>query len=364
MGAVGGVRARAWSLLRRRIPSTVALAALIGLAAAVSFTAVAGARRGERALPHFLERQDPPHAVVYAFGAGPGDDLAETAEALRALPYVAEATRVAPLLVAGPDAGGAPRRLVALDVIDAGEEEVLGAPIVVDGRRPDGSRADEVAVDEEFVDRTGVGVGERYPLRTYTAARTGDTDPNGAPPDGPTAEVRVVGVVRYPSDLLPARLEQDVTAVDATDLYLTPAFWARHGPDLASFFGVGVALRLDGGAGDVGRLQEDADRLVGGALVDTVDPEQGVAGLSLDGVRRAIDLETRALQGFAALVALAGLVLVGQALARQTAADAADDPVLDALGMTRAQRVAASTLRAAVPAAAGAALAVVGAVAL
>jgi hypothetical protein len=365
---VGAVRARAGSLVRRRVGATVLLALLVGLAGAVSLAALAGARRGERALPRFLARQDPPAAVVYAFGPGPGpgsvDDGSQTADAIRELPGVEQATRVAPLLVAGPDVAGTPRRLVALDQIDGGGTTVLGRPIVVAGRAPDGTRPDEVAVDEEFVDRTGIEVGERFPLRTYTAARTGDTDPNGAPPDGPTVEVRVVGVVRHPHDLVPARLEQDTTGVDGTDVYLTPAFWEEQGPDLATFFGVGVAVRLERGA-DVARFEAAVDRAFeGSAFTDVVDPEQGFAGISLAGVRRAIDLETRALQGFAAVAGLAGLVLVGQALARQAAADAADDPVLDALGMTRGQRVAAATMRAAVPAVGGAALAVLGAVAL
>ena len=361
---MGAVRARTWSLVRRRVAATVLLAALIGLAGAVSLAALAGARRGERALPRFLEQQHPPEAVVYAF-AEPGDDMARAAAQLRRLPYVRAAVRVAPLLVAGPDVAGGPRRLVALDVIDRRAEGVLGDPIVVEGRLPDPTRADEMAVDEEFVDRTGVGVGEPYPLRTYTAARTGDTDPNGAPPDGSTADVVVAGVVRYPNDLVPARLEQDNTGVDGTDVYLTPAFWDREGPDLATFFGIGVALRLRGGEGDLDRLQADVDRLFeGAAFVDPIDPEQGVVAIPLDGVRRAIDLETRALQGFAAVAVVAGLILVGQALTRQTAADAGDDPVLDAVGMTRAQRVVAATLRAAVPAVAGAVLAVLGAAAL
>src|SRR5687768_12517662 len=106
----------------------VLLAALVGLAGAVSLAALAGARRAERALPQFLGRQDPPQAVVYSFAGGPGDDMAQTAADLLALPAVTEATRVAPLLVAGPDVGGAPRRLVALDVLDRGGEAVLGDP--------------------------------------------------------------------------------------------------------------------------------------------------------------------------------------------------------------------------------------------
>ncbi len=156
------------------MPATLVLVALIGLAGAVSLAALAGARRGERALPAFLDRQDPPHAAVFAFGE-PGDDLAELAEALRDLPYVVEASRLAPLLVAGPDVDGTttPRRFVASLVADRDAHSLLGDPIVVDGRLPDQTRPDEAAVDEEFVDRTGVGRGDTYALRTYGASARG-----------------------------------------------------------------------------------------------------------------------------------------------------------------------------------------------
>jgi len=71
-----------------------------------------------------------------------------------------------------------------------------------------------------------------------------------------------------------------------------------------------------------------------------------------------------ALSIFAVVVALTGLLLVGQALARQTFLDSVDHPTLHALGFGRRQLVAVAVLRAGVVAIAAGALAVVLAVAV
>ena len=363
-GWVGAVWVRARSLLRRRVAGTLVLVALIGLAGAVVLAGVTGARRSDRALPGFLARQHPPDAVVYVAnelqgGTGSVSMQAELG-ALRRLPDVEQAARAAPFVVGGPGA----RRQFALGAIDPEAESFLGAPIVVDGRRPDPARPDEAAIDEELAERAGAGVGERMRVSLFRAAQAEEAIAGTAVPEGPEIGLEVVGTVRYPHDLVPTRVDEDSDHVDHADLYLTPAFWERHGPDLATV-GLGVAVRLADGRQDVDQLRADARRLFGDlTFVDEIDPERGVASVPLDGVRRAVDLETRALQGFAALVAVAAFVLVGQALARQVSAESGDDPVLGAVGMTRRQVVAAAVLRAAVVATGAAVVAMAGAVAL
>lgn len=66
------------------------------------------------------------------------------------------------------------------------------------------------------------------------------------------------------------------------------------------------------------------------------------------GVRRPIALETAALLAFATLGALAGLLLVGQALGRQVLLESTEYPTLRALGMTRGQLVGIAIVRTAV----------------
>ena len=80
--------------------------------------------------------------------------------------------------------------------------------------------------------------------------------------------------------------------------------------------------------------------------------------------RRAIGLESAALAAFAVLTALAALLLVGQTIGRQVVVDAAESPILRALGMTQGQLVGVAVVRAAPVAVAGSVLAVAGAMAL
>ena len=81
-------------------------------------------------------------------------------------------------------------------------------------------------------------------------------------------------------------------------------------------------------------------------------------------MRRAIALETAALLAFATLLALAGLLLVGQALGRQVVLESTEYPTLRALGMTRSQLVGTAVVRTALVGTAAAALAMAVAVAL
>src|SRR5207302_10015506 len=70
--------------------------------------------------------------------------------------------------------------------------------------------------------------------------------------------------------------------------------------------------------------------------------------------KRSISLQSRGLQAFAVIAALTALFLVGQTLGRQLHVEASDDPVLSAMGMTRAELRAVALLRATVVAGVGA----------
>ncbi len=366
---MGLVRLRAWSELRRRPAASLLLVVLVGLAGAAVLVGLAGARRGEQALPGFLDRQVVPDAAVYLGGEQEGGTATPTKEleaaALDRLPYVERAVRAAPIVVTGRDVGGAPaRRRLATLGLDPGSLARFGRPIVLEGRLPEDTEADATAINEELADRAGLAVGDRYQVTTYARSQLDDVVGGEVPAAGQTVDLRVVGLVRYPQDLIPVRTEQTNLYVQKADLYVGAAFWERHGPDLATY-GIGIALDLAGGRADVERLGEDVRRLFGDvSFVEPVEQEEGLAQVPLDGVRRAIDLETRALQAFAALAAVAGLVIVGQAVARQVAAEAVEGPRLVALGVTRRQLVAAATVRAALMGVGGAVLAGAGAVAI
>jgi FtsX-like permease family len=362
---------RARAQLRGRVGASLPLALLVGLAGALVLAAAAGARRSEAALPRFLAANQTVDATLEVRTNDPTDDLAEQRRQLAALPEVRQVFRVSGtvggLVLAGADSTGPadPARwhvLIGMAALDPGGSVGFGRPIVVAGRLPDERRPDEAVVDEELAERRHLSVGSRFrvgafSLEQFAQARVG----RGAAPQGAVVELPVVGIVRYPVDLLPVVTDQDNDFVAHGELYLTPAYWQRYGP--VANYGIGLAVSLRNGQADLPRLRASLRRLSGGRGVQMAESLTSNVTTTA-GTRRAIRLESAALAGFALLTALAALLLVGQTLGRQILLEAYESPILRALGMTRAQLVGVAVIRAAPIAVAGAALGVAGAVAL
>jgi hypothetical protein len=361
------VRARAQ--LRGRARANALLVLLIGLAGALVLAAAAGARRSEAALPRFLAANQTVDASVIVLDSGPTGEKA--LRRVAALPEVRQAFRLTgwdagALILAGADPAepsGWHRQLGTV-ALDPGGSVAFGRPIMVAGRLPDERRPEEAAIDEELAARRGLGVGSRYQVAPFTSDQLAAAGEGRAvTPKGPVVDLRVVGIVRYPRDLVPTVTDQQNLRVNTGDLYLTTAWWRRYGPDVANY-GIGLAVRLDNGHADLARLRASLRRLYGReALAEGVDGSNGDKAVTA-GTRRAIGLESAAMAAFALLAALAALLLVGQTLGRQILAEAAESPILRALGMTRGQLVGVAVFRAAPIAVAGAVLAVAGAVAL
>ena len=362
---------RARAQLRGRVGANLFLALLVGLAGALALAAAAGARRSEAALPRFLAANQTVDAAVYVPASSPSDDLAEARRRVAALPEVRQAFRASgwtagALVLAVADAADPTRwrRQLGTVALDPGGSVVFGRPILVAGRLPDERHPDEVAVDEELAERRHLRVGSRVRVGAFTSAQLGPAgEGRDVAPRGAVADLLVAGIVRYPNDLLPVVTDQESLLVNSGDLYLTPAWWRRYGSDIANY-GIGLAVKLRNGQADLPRLRAGLRRLYGGeAAAEGVDASIGDFAITA-GTRRAIALESGALIAFAVLTALAGLLLVGQTLGRQVLVEAAESPILRALGMTRGQLVGVAVVRAAPVAMVGAVLAVVGAVAL
>jgi len=362
---------RARAQLRGRARANLFLALLVGLAGALVLAAAAGARRSEAALPRFLAANQTVDATVYVPSSGPADDAAAAQRRVAALPEVRQAFRmtgwtVGALVLAGADPAepsGWQRQLGTV-ALDPGGSMAFGRPIMVAGRLPDERRPEEVAVDEELAGRRDLSVGSRYRVQAFTVeqfAAAGEGRDVAA--RGAVADLRVVGIVRYPRDLIPVVTDQENLRVNTGELYLTPAWWRRYGPDVANY-GIGLAVRLQHGQADLPRLQASLRRLYGGqAQAQGAEASEGDKAITA-GTRRAIALESAALAAFALLASVAALLLVGQTLGRQIRSEAAESPILRALGMTRGQLAGVAVVRAAPIAVAGSVLAVAGAVAL
>jgi hypothetical protein len=360
---------RARAQLRGRARANLFLVLLVGLAGALVLAAAAGARRSEAALPRFLAANRTMDAAVFVPTDDPTDDLAEARRRVAALPEVRqvfrESGRVGALVLAGADPADPARwrRQLGTVALDPGGA-VFGRPIVVAGRLPDEGRVEEVAVDEELAERRRLRVGARYRVAAFTREQLGPAGEGRAvAPRGAAADQLVVGIVRYPKDLLPVVTTQESLFVNSGDLYLTPAYWRRYGPDIATY-GIGLAVALHDGQAGLPVLNASLRRLFGPqAAAESTEGWSGDESITT-GTRRAIGLESAALAAFALLAAVAAILLVGQTLGRQIVMEAAESPVLRALGMTRGQMVGTAVVRAAPLAVAGSLLAVAGAVAL
>jgi hypothetical protein len=253
--------------------------------------------------------------------------------------------------------------------LDPSGGRIYGHPMMVAGRLPDERQPNEVAIDEELAARRQLGVGSIWHVAAYTTAQLAQVGgESSTAPAGPTVDLRIVGIVRHPGDLLPIVTDQDSQFLNHGELYLTPGFWRRYGPNLAGH-GVITGVILRRGAADLPRLAADVRRVLGPQVwVGPVNPDGGATastpGGTISGLRRAIGLEAGALLAFAVLAAMAGLVLVGQTLGRQLALESAEYPTLRALGMSRGQLIGVALVRAALIGVGGAAVAVSVAVAL
>lgn len=159
-----------------------------------------------------------------------------------------------------------------------------------------------------------------------------------------------------------AEARTEVDADESSQLFLTPAFWRRYGPDLANY-GIIIAVDLHRGQADLAAFTDALRRRLGNQAL--VSPGEFVdGGQAAVAARRATALETTALLSFSALAALAAVLLVGQTLGRQVMLESAEYPTLRALGMTRRELIAVALVRAAAIAAVGAALAMAASLAL
>jgi putative ABC transport system permease protein len=325
-------------VLRTRWRGWVLLALLVAVGGGAVLTAAAGARRTDTAYPRLLQASEASDVVVAPARSGLGGYF----RALAQLPGAAVVAAGIGLNVqpAGAAAGGG---AVAEVAADGRLWHRVDIPKLLAGRLPRAGRASEIAIDQNGAARLHLRVGSTLRLVPLPNA------PPGAPGSGDgigKLTEHVVGIVVTRSSVDP------VTDNDKLPLILaTPALWHRLGSNYLAFEAAYVRLRPGATAGEFGRrAQALARRFPGtGGQIAVVD-----AGVQAATVERLIRPEAISLAFFALVLALTVLLIVGQAAVRQLAAASADTPVLAALGMTRAQLMAAGLIGVGVAAAAGA----------
>lgn len=359
---MGAVWYRAKADLRRGIGGTVALVLLLGFAGGATLTAVAGSVRTRDALPQFLEYNRAPEAGVYVDPSLPSDEQQRLIRQVTSLSEWDAVAVLAAAVVSVRPPGEDYSVMVANALRDGDLPLGFSRPIVVAGHEPDPTSPTEAVVNEAFADAFGIGVGDTFDLRSITADHL-EAAGGGqlrSDPDGTHFTMTVTGIERQPRDLQSGSQDQQgsVFGSDTWSLLLTPAFWDSLDGNVASYGGGALGTLRDGvTTEDLGNRVADIspDRF----FVEPTDDQ----GTLVDSIGRAVDFEANALLLFAVVLAVAGIALVGQAIGRQVTLRLDDGEALRAAGFARRQRALVVLPRSVVLAVAGAALALVVAVA-
>lgn len=320
------------------------MVAIVGVAGGVTLAAFAGSIRTREALPDFIAYNRAPDAAVFVDPSLPAARQERLIHQVLALPEWDGVAHIAAAVVSVRQEGGAYSVIVADAVREADFPLELSRPIVVDGQQPDPTSPTDAIVNEAFADSSGLGVGDTFDLRSITSSQL-EAAGNGrlrSDPDGTDFTMTVAAIVRQPSDLRTTLQGTDGGAFgqDAWKITLMPAWWDAVDGDVASY-----------GGGALGHLAEGVTRDELTAAVTAIDsesffiePNEGDAQV-VASVQRATDFEATALLIFAAVVALASVVLVGQAIGRQVTLRLDDNPALRAAGLSRRQRAAVALPR-------------------
>jgi len=340
---------------RRRWPSLLALTFLVALVGSVVLTTVAGARRTRTSVERFKSTTRASDTfIVFKVGA------TDAAKRVAILPEVATAAQFAAVSFVNTR-GYVP----ALASVDGKAGTTVARDLVVRGRRADQSAPREVTLSEPVARRYGLTVGGSLQVTGMSKDQgrcAATDDPScaeflqkvfGSPPDfsvlaGPTVTLRVVGVTRGLDNVV-------ARPGDVGVLLLTRAFFEQYGS--RGYTQPGLAVRLRSGV-----TQRQFENAVARSIPkDTILDLSDATASVTDAVQSTVGVLANGLLVFAGVAALAGLVAITQALARQTAAGSRERSVLRSLGASsRTRRLDA--LAPAIPVAlGGAALAIVGA---
>ena len=304
----GRAAARLWARvdLRRRWPSLVALGVLVGITAGFALSALAGARRTHTALARLEQQTNSPAAMVFASQSGVFDpDFAQ----LRTRPGVQDIAVWD--LVFGNCDGEPGCVLFAPD--DARWLSEVNKPVLIAGRMWDPNASDEIVIDENLAKQgSSIGTTVKFEMVGPTIEDLVNNNVNG-----PSVTLKVVGVVRD--------VGQFLFATDG-QAFLSPGFVPRYRGQGAIHPNADVVLKK---GTDVSTLRTDVNDIIG----------PGTPVLDLHAVERRVNttlsVERSALTLLALAVAVAGGLLVSQALTRSAGTVGDDALVLRAVGLSR-----------------------------
>ena len=300
------VRVRVRADLRRRWGGWLALACLAAVFAGGITAVAAGASRTDTAYQRLLVSTRAPDMAVFTFDAAKGFATLP-ADSLKSMPHVAEVGRVVSYPVLQPS-----------DVsIIAPTDDTIGKRFwtrkLIDGRLPDPARPEEVSISFLVAQSHNIGVGDELHVDLQSVP-----DESAVP-----VTLRVVGVDAAAAEFPPE------TGTGNNMVWATPAFARRHTTEM---FSRGAVMRFDHGAADGRAVQEEVTKLAAGHPTDAfLFYTQAV------NTERSIHLQAVALWVLAGLLSIAGVLVLGQLLARQSFLESVEYRELNALGMSSGQ---------------------------
>ena len=339
--------------LRSRRKAWLVLALAAGTACGLVVALAAASERTATAYHRFVSATNSADAYVdpgFAFG---GDESLEF-ERVERLPQVEAAEQTAMLAVIARSRTGRTLFPVGPGAVqfnaptDGRARDTIDRQKVLRGRLPDQRRPDEAVLDSKAARAFAADVGDALTFRVLSHDTLWQDEPwrlnvdPRAAGGGPLVTVRVVGVSAN------AR-----SNVDAGIVHLSPAFYHAHGGPALGAWLLELETKLEHGAADLRAFEAGVRRIAGKRPFGFFEPTEARTQ-----IQRSVDLLARALRILTAIAAVAALLLVGQALVRQAGLDAADLPVLRALGLTRGSLLGLAAARATVVALPAAALTV------
>jgi ABC-type lipoprotein release transport system permease subunit len=339
---------RARAELRSHFPAVLALALIWGIVGGVVIAAVAGARRTETAYPRFLEAKNGLNVVADAQARDPATARGLLHRMVK-LPQVRESSRV--FLV--PAALHVPGRARPGDVFpivtaDGRFGTTINGVKILEGRMYDPGAPDEIVASSGVAEDLGMRVGQS--IRMTCCGIFGPPYPSFKPP--PPLTMHMVGIAAVPG------MFQPLAGGYLPGVLLTPAFYRDH-PQWINQRDQNAAIVLRHGFADVHAFVEEVRRIreqLPSHVRVTVPFNQAQQTVGVQQAARAQGISLWVLGG---LVALAGIGIFAQALARQTFLESTEYPTLRSVGMSPRQLVALGMIRAAVIGVVGAVVALV-----
>jgi hypothetical protein len=313
--------------LSRRWTGYLAITLLLGLVGGLAMGSVAAARRTQGAYLTYLAATNPSDLTVLTGLSGPsgapGYDPT-VIQKIAALPAVRHVASYAGLNVAilGVDGKPVPAPYIGGPLPGSldGEYVTTDRATAIQGRLPDPSRADEIAIDAKGTPAS-VRVGTVAELGFYTNAQLAELYAGKHVMPAARQRVKVVGAVVYSAE----ETQDDIDTQRDGGALFTPALTRKLIGCCADFTETAVQLRP-------GTKVADGEAAIQRVLPAGFPIEFYDASLTVGKAQRAIAPTSIALAVFGGIAALAALIIAGQVIGRQLRRDTADLATMRALG--------------------------------